>query len=237
MRGSSGGLGTPHPLATTLPALLAQDDFVQRMCGGLDDVLAPVFATLDCFPAYLDPATTPEDMLAWLAGWIGLTLEAGEPPERCRELVLQGVAQLGRRGTTRGLAVAIETVFGVQPEILESGGAAWSARPGSAMPGAPAGQLLVRLRVRDASTIDFARLDALVAALKPAHIPHRVEVIGDPPPEPPPRSPAAVPAPRPMVRPDWAPSVAWATGTPVVSFVEHQESTPDGSPDGDAPSG
>ena len=36
---------------------------------------------------------------------------------------------------------------------------------------------MVRVTVDDPSTISVARLDALVAAAKPAHITHKVEVV------------------------------------------------------------
>ena len=38
---------------------------------------------------------------------------------------------------------------------------------------------LVRVAVADPSTVDAERLDALVAANKPAHLPHAVEVVRD----------------------------------------------------------
>jgi phage tail-like protein len=177
VRGTADGLLTPHPLAATLPGLLQQDDFLIRLCGGLDPVLAPVFATLNGFGAYLDPHTIPEDMIGWLAGWIGLTFDAGQTPQRRRDLLAAGAEQLGRRGTVLGLTGAIEAVFDVTPEILESGGAGWSAKPGASLPGAALPRLLVRLRVPDPNDIDLPRLDAVVAAVKPAHVPHRVEVV------------------------------------------------------------
>lgn len=177
MRGTADGLLTPHPLVATLPGLLQQDDFLSRLCEGLDPVLAPVFATLDGFGAYLDPQTIPEDMIAWLAGWIGLTFEVGQSAQRRRDLLSAGAEQLGLRGTVRGLRGAIEAVFLVTPEILESGGAAWSATSGAPLPGAALPSLLIRLRVPEPLDIDVPRLDAVVAALKPAHMPHRVEVV------------------------------------------------------------
>ena len=247
MRGTTPGLATPHPLSGTLPAMLGQDDFVLRLCTGLDDVLAPVFASLDSFPAYLDPRTTPEDMLAWLAAWIGVELQAGESPERCRQRVVAGAEMMGRRGTARGVAAAVESVFGVVPEIVESGAAAWSAQAGSAMPGSPGARMIVRLRVPDAAAVDLVRLDALVAAVKPAHVVHQIEVEGDPVPEQAPPQPVVVAVrPVPAAR-TWVPSVVFVPGTPTVSFVVH-ESDPaenggsgdeqaDGGPPGDQASG
>ena len=45
------------------------------------------------------------------------------------------------------------------------------------MPGLCGPRLVVRVTVADPDAIDTARLDALVAAAKPAHVPHRVEIV------------------------------------------------------------
>ena len=73
---------------------------IERWCAGLDEVLAPIIATLDCLPDYFHPATTPDDALGWLAGWIGLRLVDRQP--RQRELVAAGVNMLRcDQGTAR----------------------------------------------------------------------------------------------------------------------------------------
>jgi phage tail-like protein len=177
MRGLVPGLATPRPLGASLPGLYQDDRFVQQMCAGLDDVLAPVLATLDSLDAYLDPATAPEDMLPWLATWVGLTLDPMQATQRQRALVRAG-AQLHRwRGTVRGISDAVEVLFGAAPTVVENGGARWSAASDSSLPGEGRADLLVSLAVPEPGTVDVQRLDAVVAAVKPAHVPHRVEVI------------------------------------------------------------
>ena len=54
---------SPRPLGETLPSVYLTDFFAQQLCAAFDELLAPIFATLDCFPAFLDPSTTPKDML------------------------------------------------------------------------------------------------------------------------------------------------------------------------------
>jgi len=178
MRGLVPGLATPYPLAEILPSLLREDPFAQSICGGLDEVLAPVISTLDSLPAYLDPATVPEDMLGWLAGWMGLALDDHQTAELQRKWVKIGVDLLQRRGTVGGMESAVAALFGTSPEIIESGGASWSASAGSELPGSAEPDLLVRLQVDDPATFDLRRLDALIGMIKPAHVPHRVEVFG-----------------------------------------------------------
>jgi phage tail-like protein len=172
------GLASPHPLGQTLPSLYRDDHFAQNLCAGLDEVLAPIIATLDSLPAYLDPGTAPDDMLGWLAGWMGIVLDGHQSAERQRELVQVGVELLQWRGTARGVRAAVGALFDTVPEIVESGGASWSAEPNSALPGSPQTELLVRLGVSDPEGFDVRRLEALVAMIKPAHVPHRVEVFG-----------------------------------------------------------
>jgi phage tail-like protein len=176
VRGLLPGLTSPFPLGATLPGLYQDDDFVQRMCAGLDEVLAPVVNDLDCLPAYLDPATTPLDVLGWLAGWVGVEL-ADVPPERRRELVGSAARLHRRRGTVGGVRGLVTAWFGGEAEVRESGGAGWSAEESPALPGGAGPFLLVRLRVADPAAVDTGLLDAVVAAAKPAHVPHRVEVV------------------------------------------------------------
>jgi phage tail-like protein len=177
MRGAIEGLASPHPLAEQLPALYQEDRFAQRLISAFDPVLAPVFSVLDNFHAYLDPALAPEDFLAWLAGWLGLTLDETWPVERCRALVLRAGALYGRRGTVTGLRDHLEILTGAGVEVTDTGGVAWSRTPGAELPGTPQASLVIRVTVDDPSSLDVDRLDGLVRAAKPAHLPHRIEVM------------------------------------------------------------
>ncbi len=177
MRGLVPGLATPHPLGNLLPSVYREDLFAQRLCDGLDEVVAPVIATLDSLPAYLDPATAPEDMLGWLAGWMGIVLDGHQGPGRQRELVQAGVELLQWRGTVRGIRSAVRALFDTEPQIVESGGVAVSETAGSDLPGSAQTSLVVRLQVADLDSFDVRRLEALVEMTTPAHVPHRVEVV------------------------------------------------------------
>ncbi|MGV9712400.1 phage tail protein [Gordonia sp. NPDC003424] len=176
MRGDIPGVASPRPIGATLPSIYLDDDVAQGLCHSFDDMLAPVFLVLDSFPAYLDPATAPDDTLSWLAGWIGLVLEGHEAPARKRELIAAGAELLRWRGTPRGMRDAVTAAFGVEPDITESGGVSTSPEPGR-VSDAPAVQVTVTLRVPDPDAVDRQRLDAVVAQCKPAHVPHRVEIL------------------------------------------------------------
>jgi len=126
VRGVVPGLASPHPLGPTLPGLYQDDPLAQRLVGAFDEVAAPVFASLDGFDAWLDPLVAPEDVLDWLAGWVGVALDQTWPIERRRAFVASAVELFRLRGTATGLAAHVAIFTGGEVEVVESGAAGWS---------------------------------------------------------------------------------------------------------------
>jgi len=179
MRGLVAGLANPHPLGRGLPGVYQEEDqFTMRLTEAFDEILAPVISTLDNLPAYFDPAIAPEDFLTWLSGWVAFDLDETWDLAVRRRAVSRAVDLLRRRGTASGLADEVALVTGGEVEVVENGGTAWSLDPSSPMVGSASPVLVVRIRVDDPSALDLERLDRVVAAAKPAHIPHRIEVVG-----------------------------------------------------------
>lgn len=178
MRGTIAGLGSPHPLGSGLPALYQEDDLAQRLLAALDEVLAPVISTLDNFDRYLEPSLAPLDFVEWLAGWVGAAIDENWPAQRQRELVGRTVRLYRRRGTVGGIAEQVELATGGRVDVRDSGGVGWSTTPGADLPGAPRRALAVRVALDDPATVDQRKIEALVAAAKPAHVSHQVEVVG-----------------------------------------------------------
>ena len=176
-RGLIRNLATPHPLVESLPSLFQEDGFTQRFVSSFDAALAPIFVTIDNLPAYLDPWLAPEDFLEWLAGWFGMVLDESWSLDRRRALVARAFDFYRLRGTAAGLKTQIEALTGGEVVLHETGGVATSTTAGSPLPGSPNFALLVRVAVDDPSTVNASRLDALVAAAKPAHVTHKIEVV------------------------------------------------------------
>jgi phage tail-like protein len=156
----------------------AREPFGRRFISALDTVLAPVLATLDNLDAYLDADTTPEDFLVWLGLWVAAPVDNGWGEDRRRAFVGQAAELYRRRGTAAGLRDHVQIHTGGTVEIIENGASSWSATPDAKVPGSPEPVVVVRVTVDDPDSIDRTKLDALVHASKPAHVVHRVEVVG-----------------------------------------------------------
>jgi phage tail-like protein len=177
MRGMPPGLSSPHPFGEQLPGLYRDDEFTQRFTQAFDEVLAGAMQVLDCLPAYLDPALAPDDFLEWVGSWVGAAPDATWPLERRRAFVASATELFRARGTAAGLAAHVAIFTGGEVEIAEPGAAGWSHEAGAAIPAGTSPDLFIRIRVKDPKSVSPARLDALVAASKPAHVPHRVEIV------------------------------------------------------------
>jgi phage tail-like protein len=176
-RGSVPGLVSAHPLAELLPGVYLEDHFARGFTEGLDPGLAPVFLTLDCLEAYVDPRLTPLDFLPWLGTWVGYDVDETLPEPRRRAVVAEAARLHHRHGTRAGLVRLLEVATGGEIEVRESGGTRWSAVPGADPPGYPDPGLHVIVRVKDPAELDVARVERLVREIRPAHLPFRVEVL------------------------------------------------------------
>jgi phage tail-like protein len=103
-----------------------------RFVGALEEVLDPIVAILDSLPAYLIADYAPHDMLELLTAWLGLELDETQPHEHRRDLI-RHAAELGRRrGTARGLELALRLAFpGVPLRVEDGGGVVWATESGS----------------------------------------------------------------------------------------------------------
>ena len=100
------------------------------MMAAFDEIVAPLFSTLDCLDSYLDPKLAPHDFVDWLASWVGVDIDETWTLERRRRLILDAVALYRIRGTAAGLAAHVNLYAGVTPEIAENGGCEWSQTAG-----------------------------------------------------------------------------------------------------------
>jgi phage tail-like protein len=136
----NGGPKETPPVASTraylrngLPSLYQDGDFGMRFVGALEELLDPIVAVLDALPAHFDPNHAPEDILELLAAWLGVDLDESQDIRHQREMVRRA-AELGRRrGTVKGLELALALHFPELPlRVEDNGGVFYETRPAPA---------------------------------------------------------------------------------------------------------
>jgi len=87
-------------------------DFLERFLFNFEGMMTVLEDRIAASWLLTDPSTTPPDSLAWLADWIGLTLDNGLPTERQRRMVSSASELYRRRGTAKGLELALDIATG-----------------------------------------------------------------------------------------------------------------------------
>jgi hypothetical protein len=64
----------------------------------------------------------------------------------------------------------------VAVDVSDTGGATWSATPGGELPGIAVPEVRVTVTMRSEGDIDVRSLSTVIAAVTPAHDPHRLEI-------------------------------------------------------------
>jgi phage tail-like protein len=96
-----------------LPDAYREVDFVGRMLKIFEETLEPDVQILNTLWAYLDPMLAPENMLPFLAHWVGWETEFSLDVERQRYLIKQAMQIYRWRGTRKGLRFYIHLFTGL----------------------------------------------------------------------------------------------------------------------------
>jgi phage tail-like protein len=112
-----------HGLLDALPKSWSRDDadadFLQRFLGPADGLLYELDRKAALRAVLVDPTATPQEALAWLASFAGLTLDRRWPEAARRTLISEAYPLFARRGTKAALARMIEIYLGFPPQIVE----------------------------------------------------------------------------------------------------------------------
>lgn len=106
-----------------LPAVYRENpegaDFAERFLALFDASIADLDAAIERAPALLDAGGVPDDVLPWLARFLGLALDPAWEPQRSRA-ILRAIPELYRlRGTVAGLKLAFRLVFDADLVVSE----------------------------------------------------------------------------------------------------------------------
>ncbi len=117
-------------LRNGLPALYQDGDFGMRFVGALEELLDPIVAVLDGLPYHFDPNFAPPDILNLLASWLGVDLDEMQTISQQREMVLRSAELSRRRGTVKGMELALRLHFPEVPmRVEDNGGVTWHGKP------------------------------------------------------------------------------------------------------------
>jgi phage tail-like protein len=112
-----------HDLMRRLPKCYSADleaaSFLRRFLAMPAGVLTDLEARSSSRRALIDPAGVPEELLPWLAGFLGLVLDERWPAAAKRTLVAEASDLFRLRGTLRGLRRWLAIYLGRDPVILE----------------------------------------------------------------------------------------------------------------------
>jgi phage tail-like protein len=180
MQFSAGPKETP-PVASSraylrngLPSLYQDGDFGMRFVGALEELLDPIVAILDALPAHFDPNLAPHDILDLLAAWLGVDLDETQDVKHQREMVRRS-AELGRRrGTVKGMELALKLHFPDLPvRVEDNGGVIWHSRPAKAASSSSSFVVYCDVPVGESVQAAIARC---IEQYKPVHATYRLRV-------------------------------------------------------------
>ena len=164
-----------------LPAPFHADSCIGRFLMIVETIHAPIELMVDTLPEYFDPRLTPEEMLPWLASWLGLELDENWPIEKRRELTCWAAKLYRMRGTRFSLREHLRIYVGRPPLIVEnfSGlrlGQDAALGVNSYMGEATANTIMVTVLADRPEELDEQVLRHIVETEKPAHAAYLLEV-------------------------------------------------------------
>jgi len=161
-------------LRNGLPALYQDGDFGMRFVGALEELLDPIVAVLDALPYHFEPNFAPPDILNLLAAWLGVDLDETQDIKHQREMVLRSAELSRRRGTVKGMELALKLHFPEVPmRVEDNGGVIWHGRPGPAEK--PSSSFVVYCDVPVEETVQAA-IARCIEQYKPVHSTYRLRV-------------------------------------------------------------
>jgi phage tail-like protein len=106
-----------------LPAIYrepaAENNFLKRLVSLFQGLFEDVENEVDSLERYFDPFAAPPDALTWLATWLAVELDQGEPEASIRESIARAFRRYQWRGTIAGLRLALLEDAGVHATISE----------------------------------------------------------------------------------------------------------------------
>lgn len=97
----------------------AESDFLKRLVGMFQGLFEDVEEEVDSVARYFDAFAASAESLNWLATWLAVELDQGEPDARIRDSIARAFRRYQWRGTIAGLRLALLEDAGVHATISE----------------------------------------------------------------------------------------------------------------------
>lgn len=166
------GLRSPFPMINYTSSMLIEDPIAQKICASLDEVLAPIISSLDCYDSYLDVFIAPMDFVKYMCTWILVSPEIGWEEHTVRKSLAHALQFYSARGTSRGIKDFLTTVFELDVTIEESGSVTTSqtSTDASTWTIPPTPSVAITVTTRDNSPVDMGMVGLVLEAAVPAHV-------------------------------------------------------------------
>jgi phage tail-like protein len=106
-----------------LPAIYREPEdaarYVRRFVSLFEGIFDDVEEEVEALPRYFDPRVVPAEALPWLASWLAVELDQGEPVARIRASIASAYRRYQWRGTAEGLKLALLQDAGVHANIVQ----------------------------------------------------------------------------------------------------------------------
>lgn len=166
------GLPTPFPMINYTSSMLIEDPVAQKICGSLDEVLAPIISVLDCYDSYLDVFLAPMDFVRYMCTWILVNPELGWDDDAVRKSLAHAIRFYEFRGTSRGIRDFLTTVFDLDVTVEESGSVTTSrdSTDPSTWTIPPLPSATITVTGRDGAAVDMGLVGLVLDTAVPAHV-------------------------------------------------------------------
>lgn len=106
-----------------LPAIYREPastaDFLRRFVALFQGIFDDVEGEMDTLVRYFNPDSAPAEALPWLASWLAVEVDQGEPLARIRAAIAGAFRRYRWRGTAEGLRLALLEDAGVHANIVQ----------------------------------------------------------------------------------------------------------------------
>ncbi|GAA3152111.1 hypothetical protein [Streptomyces echinatus] len=165
-------------LLAQLPQAMIRDQVLAGFVLGCEETVDSVVQHLDDLESKLDIELASPEMIAYLAGWLGIELQAltvadSEEGRIAQRRLIRAVGQnLGRRGTAIGLETLLAALTGGRADVSDSGGIFGPDDP------VPAPDPTVRIKLDQAGRLSERQIRAVIENELPIGVRYTLTIHG-----------------------------------------------------------